>query len=69
MFVFLGKCFTKLNYNIDENLVKGAVSCKTGSIELVLQDLRQHVGFMFSYFIHIMALLFLSSGLMFPMKV
>ena len=40
----LGKCFMKLNYNIDEDRVKGAVSCKAGVIELILQDIRHYVG-------------------------
>lgn len=37
------KVFIKLNFTLDENLVKGVVSCKSGVVELVLQNLRQNI--------------------------
>lgn len=37
------RCFGKLQYNIEEDYVKGVVACKPGIVELVLAELREHI--------------------------
>ena len=42
-----GKCFGKLNFNVKDSLIKGAVFAEPGAVELILRDLQSCVSIVF----------------------
>ena len=44
-----GKCFGKLNFNVKDSLIKGAVFAEPGAVELILRDLQSCVSIVFFF--------------------